>query len=227
MTLGRRVAGEALATALLLATIIGSGVMGENLAQGNAAIALLANTLATGAMLAVLILTFGPISGAHMNPLVSVAEAWRGNLAWRDVPLYIGAQIAGAFAGVAAAHAMFGKPLFFASQHVRAGWPLMWSEVVSAFGLLLVVLNISRTRPEAVPYAVGAYITAAYWFTASTSFANPAVTLARAASDTFAGIRPDDVAGFIFAQLIGAAAAVLLYKWTYGRDAVPRIAGGQ
>lgn len=221
MTLGRRTASEALATALLLATIIGSGVMGENLAQGNTAIALLANALATGAMLAVLILAFGPISGAHMNPLVSVAEAWRGGLAWRDVPLYIGAQIAGAFAGVAAAHAMFGKPLFFASRQARDGWPLMWSEVVAAFGLVLVVLNVSRTKPEAVPYAVGAYITAAYWFTASTSFANPAVTLGRAASDTFAGIRPEDVAGFIFAQLLGAAAAAMLYKWNHG-DGISR-----
>ena len=222
MTLGRRAASEALATALLLATIIGSGVMGENLAQGNAAIALLANTIATGAILITLILAFGPISGAHMNPLVTVAEAWRGNLGWRDVPLYIGAQVAGAYAGVAAAHAMFGKPLFFASQQVRAGWPLMWSEVVAAFGLVLIVLNISRTRPEAVPYAVGAYITAAYWFTASTSFANPAVTLGRAASDTFAGIRPDDVAGFICAQLIGALAAVLFYRWIYGGVAAVR-----
>jgi glycerol uptake facilitator-like aquaporin len=215
MTPGRRAAAEALATALLLATIIGSGVMGENLAQSNVAIALLANTIATGAILVVLILAFGPISGAHMNPLVSVAEAWRGNLAWREVPLYVGAQIAGAYAGVAAAHAMFGKPLFFASQHVRAGWPVLWSEVVAAFGLLLIVLNISRTRPEAVPYAVGAYITAAYWFTASTSFANPAVTLARAASDTFAGIRPDDVTGFIFGQIAGMVLAMLFYRWIY------------
>jgi glycerol uptake facilitator-like aquaporin len=219
MTLGRRAAGEALATALLLATVIGSGVMGENLAQGNAAIALLANTLATGAMLVVLILVFGPISGAHMNPLVSVAEAWRGNLAWRDVPLYIAAQVAGAFAGVAAAHAMFAKPLFFASQHVRAGWPLVWSETVAAFGLLLTVLCISRTRPGAVPFAVGAYIAAAYWFTASTSFANPAVTLARAASDTFAGIRPDDVAGFLFGQMAGMVLAMLFYWWMYGNAA--------
>jgi glycerol uptake facilitator-like aquaporin len=215
MTLGRRAAGEALATALLLATIIGSGTMGENLAQGNIAIALLANTIATGAILVVLILAFGPVSGAHMNPLVSVAEAWRGNLAWREVPLYIGAQVAGAYAGVAAAHAMFGKPLFFASQHVRAGWPLVWSEMVAAFGLLLTILFISRSRPAAVPFAVGAYITAAYWFTASTSFANPAVTLGRAASDTFAGIRPDDVAGFICAQIAGAIAAVLFYHWVH------------
>jgi glycerol uptake facilitator-like aquaporin len=212
MTLGRRVASEGLATALLLAAIVGSGIMGEDLAQGNVAIALLANAIATGTALVALILAFGPVSGAHMNPLVTVAEAWRGNLGWRDVPAYVAAQVTGAYAGVAAAHAMFDKPLFFASQHIRAGWPLLWSEVVAAFGLLLVVLNVSRTRPEAVPYAVGAYITAAYWFTASTSFANPAVTLGRAASDTFAGIRPDDVPGFICAQVIGAALAVIVHR---------------
>ena len=218
MTLARRASAEALATALLLAAIIGSGTMGEDLALGNTAIALLANTVATGAALVALILAFGPVSGAHMNPLVTVAEAWRGGIGWRDVPAYVAAQVAGAYAGVAAAHAMFGKPLFFASQHARAGWPLLWSEVVAAFGLLLVVLNVSRSRPEAVPYAVGAYITAAYWFTASTSFANPAVTLGRAASDTFAGIRPDDVVGFIGAQVAGAAAAVLFYGWLRGRS---------
>jgi glycerol uptake facilitator-like aquaporin len=219
MTLARRAAAEALATALLLAAIIGSGTMGEDLAQGNTAIALLANTIATGAALVALILTFGSVSGAHMNPLVTLAEAWRGGLGWRDVPAYVAAQVAGAYAGVAAAHAMFGKPLFFASQHARAGWPLLWSEVVAAFGLLLVVLSVSRSRPEAVPYAVGAYITAAYWFTASTSFANPAVTLGRAASDTFAGIRPDDVVGFIAAQTVGAMIAVLFYRWMQGRAA--------
>jgi glycerol uptake facilitator-like aquaporin len=219
MTLARRAATEALATALLLAAIIGSGTMGEELAQGNTAIALLANTIATGAALVALILAFGPVSGAHMNPLVTVAEAWRGGLGWREVPAYVAAQVAGAYAGVAAAHAMFGKPLFFASQHARAGWPLIWSEVVAAFGLLIVILNVSRSRPEAVPYAVGAYITAAYWFTASTSFANPAVTLGRAASDTFAGIRPDDVVGFIAAQVAGAMIAVLFYRWMQGRAA--------
>lgn len=221
MTLARRAAAEALATALLLATIIGSGIMGEALAGGNVAIALLANAIATGAILVALILAFSPVSGTHMNPLVTIAEAWRGNLGWRDVPAYLGAQVAGAFAGVAAAHAMFDKPLFFASQHARAGWPLLWSEVVAAFGLLMIVLNISRTRPDAVAYAVGAYITAAYWFTASTSFANPAVTLGRAASDTFAGIRPDDLIGFICAQVLGAAAAILLYRWLYGGSAGP------
>ena len=217
MTLGRKLVAEGVATALLLTTIIGSGIMGEDLAQGNAAIALLANAIATGAMLVVLILAFGPVSGAHMNPLVSAAEAWRGSMPWRHVPLYIGVQVAAAFAGVAAAHMMFAKPLFFASQHAREGWPILWSEVVAAFGLVYVVLGISRSRPSALPYAVGAYITAAYWFTASTSFANPAVTLGRASSDTFAGIRPDDIIGFIAAQIAGAGIALLLYRWIQGR----------
>jgi glycerol uptake facilitator-like aquaporin len=219
VSLGRRLAAEGLGTALLLAVVIGSGIMGEQLAQGNTAIALLANALATGAGLSVLILVFGPASGAHFNPLVSIAEATRSGLSWREVPLYAAAQIAGAFAGVAAAHAMFGKPLFSASRHVRAGWPMLWSEAVAAFGLLLAILAVSKTRPAAVPFAVGAYITAAYWFTASTSFANPAVTLARAASDTFAGIRPDDVFGFVAAQAIGALAACLLYRWLFTRAA--------
>jgi glycerol uptake facilitator-like aquaporin len=213
--LTRRLAAEALGTALLLVVIIGSGIMGEQLAPGNAAIALLANSLATGAGLLVLILVFAPVSGAHFNPLVSTAEATRSGLPWREVPLYITAQIAGAFAGVAAAHAMFGKPLFFASQHVRAGWPMLWSEAIAAFGLLLAILAISKARPAAVPFAVGAYITAAYWFTASTSFANPAVTLARAASDTFAGIRPVDTPGFIAAQALGAVAALYLHRWLF------------
>jgi glycerol uptake facilitator-like aquaporin len=197
--------------------------MAEDLAQGNAAIALLANAIATGAILVVLILAFGPVSGAHMNPLVSVAEAWQGSMPWRHVPLYIGVQVAAAFAGVAAAHMMFAKPLFFASRHVRDGWPIVWSEVVAAFGLVYVVLSISRSRPSAVPYAVGAYITAAYWFTASTSFANPAVTLGRAASDTFAGIRPDDIIGFIAAQIAGAGAALLFYRWI--QPLMPRSSG--
>jgi glycerol uptake facilitator-like aquaporin len=221
MTLGRRAAAEAVATALLLATIIGSGTMGEDLAAGNVAIALLANAIATGAMLVVLILAFGPVSGAHMNPLVTAAEAWRARLPWREVPAYVGAQVAGAYAGVAAAHAMFAKPLFFASQQARAGWPLLWSEGIAAFGLILIVLGISRTRPASVAYAVGAYITAAYWFTASTSFANPAVTLGRAASDTFAGIRPDDVAGFVCAQVVGAVVAVALHGWLNDGEGLP------
>jgi len=215
MTLARRLAAEALGTALLLAAVIGSGIMGETLAGGNAAIALLANTLATGTALAVLILVFGPVSGAHFNPLVSLAEAARAGMPWREAPLYVGVQVAGAFAGVASAHMMFGKPLLFASQHARAGWPMLWSEVIATFGLVFAILSVSKTRPAAVPFAVGAYIAAAYWFTASTSFANPAVTLARAASDTFAGIRPDDVAGFVAAQAVGAMAAFLLYRWFF------------
>ena len=209
----RRVASEALATAFLLATVIGSGIMGEQLAGGNVAIALLANTLATGAVLAALILTFGPISGAHMNPAVSLVAAMEGELAWREVPGFVTAQVVGAFAGVAAAHLMFEKPLFFASQHVRTGNSQLWSEFVATFGLLAVIWGCSRTRATAVPFAVGAYITAAYWFTASTSFANPAVTLARSASDTFAGIRFADVPGFVVAQMLGALAATLLFRW--------------
>lgn len=215
MTLGRRLAAEGLGTALLLAIIVGSGIMGEQLSQGNNAIALLANALATGAGLAVLILVFTPVSGAHFNPLISIAEATRSGLRWHEVPYYVYVQIAGAFAGVAAAHMMFDKPLFFASQHARAGWPMMWSEVVATFGLVFVVLATTKTRPAATPFAVGAYITAAYWFTASTSFANPVVTMARAASDTFAGIRPYDAIGFIAAQALGAVAASILYYWLF------------
>lgn len=212
-TLARRAAAEAVGSALLLATVVGSGIMAERLAGGNVAIALLANTLATGAGLIALILAFGPISGAHFNPAVTLADAWRRGLPWREVPCYLVAQIAGAFAGVAAAHVMFSEPLFFASHHARSG-PAQWfSEFVATFGLLSVIWGCARGRSALVPFAVGAYITAAYWFTASTSFANPAVTLARAASDTFAGIRPDDVGGFMVAQLLGAAAATALFGW--------------
>lgn len=217
--MGRRLAAEAVGTALLLATIIGSGIMGEQLAQGNTAIALLANTFATGAALVALILAFGPISGAHFNPVVSLADAVFGQLKWRELPPVVLAQVAGAFAGVAAAHMMFEKPLFFASQHVREGGAMLWSEVVATFGLVFVILGVARTRASAVPFAVGAYISAAYWFTASTSFANPAVTLARAASDTFAGIRPADVAGFVVAEVVGAGAALALYRWLHVKPA--------
>jgi glycerol uptake facilitator-like aquaporin len=213
VTLTRKLVAESLGTALLLATVVGSGIMGETLAGGNVAIALLANTLATGAGLVCLILTFGPISGAHFNPAVTLADATQGGLPWREVPGYVLAQIAGAFAGVAAAHGMFGKPVFFASQHVRAGGSQLFSEFVATFGLLAVIWGVARRRSTAVPFAVGAYITAAYWFTASTSFANPAVTLARAASNTFAGIRPADAPGFIVAQLVGALAATALFRW--------------
>jgi glycerol uptake facilitator-like aquaporin len=213
VTLARRVTAEALGTGLLLAVVVGSGIMGERLAGGNVAIALLANSLATGAGLAALILSFGPISGAHFNPVVTLADAAQGGLAWREAPLYIVAQLLGAFAGVAAAHLMFGEPLFAASQHVRAGASQWWAEFVATFGLLTVIWGCVRARPEATAFAVGAYITAAYWFTASTSFANPAVTLARSVTDTFAGIRPGDAPGFIVAQLLGAAAATAVMRW--------------
>ena len=211
--MARHAVAEALGTAFLLAAVVGSGIMGERLAGGNVAIALLANTIATGAALVALILTFGPISGAHFNPAVTLADATQGGLPWRDVPVYVAAQIMGAFAGVAAAHLMFGEPVFFASQHVRSGSAQLFSEFVATFGLLSVIWGCVRLRSSAVPFAVGAYITSAYWFTASTSFANPAVTLARAASDTFAGIRPVDAPGFIVAQLVGAAAATTLFRW--------------
>lgn len=213
VSLPRRAVAEALGTAFLLATVIGSGIMGERLAAGNVALALLANTIATGAGLVALILTFGPVSGAHFNPAVTAAGASQGLLPWRDVPVYIAAQITGAFAGAAVAHVMFGEPVFSASQHVRAGGAQLVSELVATFGLLAVIWGCSRSRPSVVPFAVGAYITAAYWFTSSTSFANPAVTLARAASNTFAGIRPVDAPGFIVAQLLGAAAATALFRW--------------
>ena len=211
--LARRVVAEALGTALLLAVVIGSGIMGERLAGGNVAIALLGNTLATGAGLVALILTFGPISGAHFNPAVTLSAAWQRELAWRDVPPYTIAQVIGAFAGVAIAHLMFGEPVFFASQKIRAGGAQIFSELVATFGLLAIIWGTSRSRPSAIPFAVGSYITAAYWFTSSTSFANPAVTLARSASDTFAGIRPTDTPAFIAAQLAGAALATLLFSW--------------
>ncbi|MHB8481208.1 MAG: MIP/aquaporin family protein [Nitrospiria bacterium] len=213
MTLARRLTAEGIGTALLLATVVGSGIMGERLAEGNMAIVLLANTLATGAGLVALILTFGPISGAHFNPVVTLADASQGGLLWRHAPAYIVVQILSAFAGVAAAHLMFGEPVFFASQHIRSGPAQWWSEFIATFGLLSVIWGCSRHRPLLVPFAVGAYITAAYWFTASTSFANPAVTLARAATNTFAGIRPYDTAGFILAQLLGSAVATLLFRW--------------
>jgi glycerol uptake facilitator-like aquaporin len=212
-SLPRRVVAEFTGTLFLLAAIVGSGIMGERLAAGNIALALLANTIATGAALVALILAFGPISGAHLNPAVTLADAWEGGIRWRETPAYIAAQIAGAFAGVAAAHLMFGLSLFSASTHLRYGPAQIFSEFIATFGLLSVIWGCARHRPSAVPFAVGAYITAAYWFTASTSFANPAVTLARSASNTFAGIRPADVAGFIAAQLGGAFAATLLFRW--------------
>jgi glycerol uptake facilitator-like aquaporin len=221
-TLPRRMAAEAIGTALLLAAVVGSGIMGERLANGNMAIALLANTLATGAALVALILAFGPISGAHFNPAVTLADASQGGLPGREVPGYVLAQTIGAFVGVACAHLMFALPLFSASRHVRSGASQMFSEFIATFGLLAVIWGCARLQSTAVPFAVGAYITAAYWFTASTSFANPAVTLARCATDTFAGIRPGDVLGFILAQLLGAAAATLVFRWLI--PSLPRVA---
>jgi glycerol uptake facilitator-like aquaporin len=210
----KKAVAEGLGTALLLAAVVGSGIMADELAHPNVALALLANTVATGAALVALIIAFGPISGAHFNPVVTLAEASQGGLAWREVPAYVGAQLLGAFAGVAVAHVMFKQPaLFFASQHRRDGFAQLTSEFVATFGLLAVIWGSARRRPGLVPFAVGAYITAAYWFTSSTSFANPAVTLARAASDTFAGIRPADAPGFIIAQLAGGAAATGVFKW--------------
>ena len=213
MTTGKRLAGEALGTALLLAIVVGSGIMGQRLSGGNDALALLANSIATGAGLVALILVFGPVSGAHFNPVVTLCDAALGNRPWKDVPGYVAAQFAGAIIGVAMAHAMFDLPLFAASAHARTGAAQWWSEIVATFGLVLVVFACVRSKTMFTPFAVGLYITAAYWFTASTSIANPAVTLARSLTDTFAGIRPDDVAGFVVAQLIGALAGLALVRW--------------
>jgi glycerol uptake facilitator-like aquaporin len=213
VTYGRRCVAEAVGTAFLLAAVVGSGIMGDRLAGGNVAVALLANTLATGAALVALILTFGPVSGAHFNPAVTLADASQGGLPWPEVAGYIAAQLLGAVLGVLAAHLMFEMPLVSASEHARAGGAQAWSEFVATFGLLSVIWGCARLRSTAVPFAVAAYITAAYWFTASTSFANPAVTVARTLTNTFAGIRPQDAPGFIVAQLLGAAAATALFRW--------------
>jgi glycerol uptake facilitator-like aquaporin len=217
--LARRLLAEGLGTAFLLATVVGSGTMGSNLAGGNAALALLGNTLPTGAILVVLILIFGPVSGAHMNPAVSLAFALRRELTWRDLMGYVGVQLVGGIVGVWAAHLMFALPMWQISTHVRSGSAQWFSESVAAFGLLLTIFGCVARAPAAVPYAVGLYITAAYWFTASTSFANPAVTIARALSDTFAGIAPSSVLPFILAQLTVTVAAVALRPWLWPADA--------
>ncbi|HKQ29770.1 MAG TPA: MIP/aquaporin family protein [Burkholderiales bacterium] len=213
-SLTRRLTAEALGTAFLLMSIIGSGIMGERLAGGNVALALLANSLATGGALIVLILVLGPISGAHFNPAVTLAALSRRDIRGNDALLYIVVQIVAAFAGVAAAHFMFGEPMFSASVKIRTG-PAQWaSEFIATFGLLTVIWGCARYhRLTTTAAAVSAYIVSAYWFTSSTSFANPAVTLARAASNTFAGIRPDDIIGFLVAQLAGAMAATFLFQW--------------
>jgi glycerol uptake facilitator-like aquaporin len=212
-SLSKRVAAEAVGTAVLLAAVVGSGIMGERLSAGNVAIALLANTIATGAALVALILSLGPVSGAHLNPAVTLSFALETKIAWRDAAAYIAGQLTGAVVGVVAANLMFGLPPIFLSHHRRNGPAQLLAEVIATFGLLLVIRSCARLQPQMVSFAVGAYITAAYWFTSSTSFANPAVTVARSLSDTFAGIRAVDIPGFVLAQLVGAAAATLLVKW--------------
>ena len=217
----QRLVAEAVGTALLLATVVGSGIMAETLAAGNVALALLCNALATGAGLAALILTFASISGAHFNPVVTLAEALRGRITVGQPAAYALVQCGGAILGVWLAHVMFDKPLLMVSQHARAGWAQGTSEVVATFGLLCTILGTGHRRSEATPFAVAAYIVAAYWFTASTSFANPAVTIARSLTDTFAGIRPADVIPFVGAQLVGALLAVGLFGWFYPRAELP------
>jgi glycerol uptake facilitator-like aquaporin len=207
----KKAAVEAVGTALLLAAVVGSGIMAERLAHGNDAVALLANSIATGGALLALISAFGPMSGAHFNPVVTIAIAGRGGLPWREVPHYIGAQMGGALAGVAAANLMFAGPIFEASSRVRAGFGLILGEVIATFGLLAVIFGCKN---GSAPLAVAAYITGAYWFTSSTSFANPAVTVARSLTDTFTGIRPLDAPGFIAAQAVGGLLAFTFFRWT-------------
>jgi len=214
----KRLVAEFLGTAFLLAGVVGSGIMAAKLAGGNGALALLCNTLATGAILAVLILTFGPVSGAHFNPVVSFVTALRRELPARVTAAYIAVQIAGGIAGVLAAHAMFELPLWQVSMNLRTGPGQWFAEFVATFGLVLTILGCAARTPAAIPYAVGLYITAAYWFTASTSFANPAVTIARALSDTYAGIAPGGVLAFIIAQIIGAAAAAAVARWLFAPE---------
>ena len=220
-SLPRRAVAEFTGTLFLVATVVGSGVMAERLANGNAALALLTNTIATGAALVALIFTFGGISGAHFNPVVTVMDALERGLPWRETPHYVAAQILGGITGAVVANLMFGLPPISLSHHTRSGGAQVFSEFVATFGLMSVIWGCSRLRSNAVPFAVGAYITAAYWFTASTSFANPAVTIARSLSDTFAGIRPIDVPGFVAAQFLGAFAATLFFCWL-----VPKLQAG-
>src|SRR6202795_4050665 len=212
-SLQKRIVAEALGTLFLVATVVASGIMGERLSGGNVAIALLANTIATGAVLVALILAFGPISGAHLNPVVTLADAMEGGISWTETPVYIFAQVAGGISGTIIPHLMFRVPVVSGSRHARSGAAQMFSEFVATFGLLAVIWGCSRLRSNATAFAVGAYITAAYWFTASTSFANPAVTIARSLSDTFSGIRLADAPGFVVAQIAGAIAATLLFRW--------------
>ena len=218
VALPRRLAAEALGTGFLVATVVGSGIMAEKLAGGNVAIALLGNTIPTGAILVVLILALAPISGAHFNPAVSLVMAINGRLRWRELAAYVAAQLIGGCLGTLAAHAMFELPLLQLATTVRTG-PAQWfAEFVATFGLLMTILALVRFRSEAIPFAVGLYITAAYWFTASTSFANPAVTIVRSLTDTFAGIAPRDIAMFVVAELVGALAGMLLMAWLLEPD---------
>jgi glycerol uptake facilitator-like aquaporin len=214
-SLARRLFSEWLGTAFLLAAVVGSGIMAQKLAGGNAGLALLCNTIATGAILVVLILIFAPLSGAHFNPVVSLAFAWRGELSWSIAAGYIAAQIIGAVAGVLAAHLMFDLPVWQFSVTARTGTGQWLAEAVATFGLLLTIFGCAARTPASIPYAVGLYITSAYWFTASTSFANPAVTIARSLSDTFAGIAPSNTLAFIAAQLVGGGAAVIIGEWLW------------
>ena len=212
-SLSRRLVAELFGTAFLVAAVVGSGIMAERLSNGNVALALLANTVATGAALVALILTFGPISGAHFNPVVTLADAIEGGLDSAQATGYMVAQIVGGLSGTVAAHLMFGLSAVSLSRHTRSGGAQFFSEFVATFGLLSVIWGCSRRRSSVVPFAVGAYISAAYWFTASTSFANPAVTIARSFSDTFAGIRPANAPLFVVAQVLGALASTFLFRW--------------
>jgi glycerol uptake facilitator-like aquaporin len=213
VSLARRTVAEFLGTAFLVAAVIGSGVMGDHLSNGNVALALLANTIATGAALVALIAAFGPISGAHLNPAVSLMDALEKGLSWRETPYYVSGQILGGIFGTVVAHLMFGLRIISLSHHIRSGPAQVFSEFVATFGLVSIIWGCSRRKPDAIPFVVGAYIMAAYWFTASTSFANPAVTIARCLSDTFAGIRPIDVPWFVLAQFLGGIAATMVFRW--------------
>ncbi|HXX43269.1 MAG TPA: MIP/aquaporin family protein [Candidatus Acidoferrales bacterium] len=218
-SLTRRAAAEFTGTAFLVAAVIGSGIMAERLSGGNTALALLANTMATGAALVALIAAFIPISGAHLNPVVTLMGAIDGGLPWKEVPHYAASQVAGGISGALVAHLMFALRIVSFSSHGRSGASQIFSEGVATFGLVCVIWGASRFRAGIVPVAVGAYITAAYWFTASTSFANPAVTIARCLSDTFAGIRPADVPAFVAAQFVGGLGALLLFRWLNAKNA--------
>ena len=213
MKIARCLTAEFIGTALLLSAIVGSGIMAQRLSGGNIAIELLANSLATGGMLIAIIIIFNDISGAHFNPAVTIMSAVQGRIKWVDTTPYIIVQLMGAFVGVAAAHLMFSEPVFSISHNIRTGYSQLFSEFIATFGLIAVIWGCTRSRSSAAPFAIAAYIVSAYWFTASTSFANPAVTLARMVSNTFSGIRPEDVCGFIIAQLLGLIVAIIVFRW--------------